>query len=108
MVRRVFAGVLASASITASATAAELPIYDATQVAFGDYTIVKRVWAETWRSWFWVGGEANEDAAKRSLVVQAEKAGANALVNVTCMARTDGMFVTRGHYCYGDAVRTTK
>ena len=107
MVRRALAGLLACASITAS-TAAELPVYDATQVAFGNYTIVKRIWAETWRSWFWVGGDASEEAARRSLVAEAQKAGADAVVNVTCMGRTDRAFLSSGHYCYGDAIRTSR
>ena len=91
--------------VCASTAIADLPVYDATQVAFGGYTIVKRVWAETWRSWFWIGGDSDEAEARRRVIAQAESAGADAVVNLTCMARTDRIFFSSGHYCYGDAIK---
>lgn len=95
--------VLAFAAVTAAA--AELPVYDATQVALDRYVIVKRIWADSWRTAFWIGGESNEAAARRAVIAQAEDAGADAVVNLTCLSRTDRMFRRSGHYCYGDAIK---
>ena len=96
---------LASASMTTAAVAADIPVYDATQVAFDGYTIVKRIPAEDWRSAFWIGGHADEAGARRAVLDQAARAGADAVVNLTCMSRTDGLVKGAGHYCYGDAIK---
>jgi hypothetical protein len=100
--------VLAAGLYSPAAFAADVPIYDATQVAYGSYTIVKRVWVSTWRSAFLVGGSPSVEGARQAVVDEAARAGADAVVNLTCMDRTDSAVSPRGHYCYGDAVRTKR
>lgn len=100
-----YALVIAACLHLPATSAADLPVYDATQVAYGSYTLMKRIWVSTWRSAFLVGGSPNVEGARQAVVDEAARAGADAIVNLTCMERTDSAFTARGHYCYGDAVR---
>ena len=100
-----FAVAAAAALNVSSAAADEIPVYDATQVAYGHYDIVKRIWAGGWRSALWVPQERELAGAQRAVVREAARAGADAVVNLTCMNRTDSLFYRAGYYCYGDAIK---
>jgi len=88
----------------ASAFAADLPVYDATQVAYGSYTIVKRIWVEDWRSAFYVPTREDLASARQAVIDRAARAGAEAVVNLACV-NGRGSFNAGGFYCYADAVR---
>jgi hypothetical protein len=83
----------------------KVPVYDATQVAFDRYTVVKRLWVEGWRSAFWIPGHASEEAARQSLVSEAARLGADGVVNLQCLSRTDSLLRPAAYYCYGDAIK---
>ncbi|HUI59867.1 MAG TPA: hypothetical protein VLX90_06575 [Steroidobacteraceae bacterium] len=84
---------------------ADVRVYESTDLLRNQYTLVQRVWTDSWRtniSYPSFGSEADGlDAMKRI----AADSGANGLIHVICL---DG----RAHassspllYCYGDAIR---
>ena len=85
-----------------------LPVYDATQVAFDGYTVVKRIWVDGWRSAFGVRGHRELADARRAVIDEAARAGADGVVNLACMSRTDGFLNPSGYYCYGYAIKVKK
>jgi hypothetical protein len=102
------AAALAASSTIAFAqpsNADAIPVYDATQVAYGRYAVVKRLWVDGWQSAFWIPGHASEEAARRSLVSEAARLGADGVVNLQCLSRTDSLLHPAAYYCYGDAIK---
>ena len=100
--------VAASMSGTAaaqSATTGPVPVYDSTQVALGGYTVIKRISVENWRSAFSVPGHADLNGARQAVVDEAGRLGADAVVNLVCMNKTDRPWRSTGFYCYGSAVK---
>ena len=58
--------------------------------AFGDlstsrYDVVARLWADSWRSAFWVQTFPTEEQAIAALQTEAASRGADALLNVSCL-----------------------
>jgi hypothetical protein len=82
-----------------------VPIYDATELALGRYTVVKRLGVGDWRSAFRIRGYPDLGAAQQSLVNEAARAGADGVINLTCFDQTDALFKPAGYYCYGNAIR---
>ena len=89
-------------------TADPVPVYDSTQIALDHYTVIKRLWVEGWRSAFWIPGYRDEAGAKRALLNEAANLGADAVVNLHCLGRTDALFNPKGYYCYGNAIKLRK
>ena len=81
-----------------------VPVYDATEVAFDRYTVISRL-SMGWSSAFWVPGHSTMGDARRALVAEAAGMGADGVVNLVCMSRTDGLLVSSGYYCYGNAIK---
>ena len=110
---KIVAGTCVAAMVAFSAGAAwaqstspdAVPVYDATEVAHARYTVLKRLWVEDWKSAFRVGGRSDEAGARRVLLNEAAALGADAVVNLYCLDKTDGMFNPAGYFCYGNAVR---
>ncbi len=102
------AAVLTAASLTHAAGGGVVPIYDATEVAFHRYVVIKRIGIEDWRSAFGVGGHSSLDAAKNAVVNEAARLGADGVVNLTCFDQTDRIFNPTGYFCYGNAVRVKR
>jgi hypothetical protein len=81
-------------------------VYDATQLAMAQYTIVKRIWVETWRSAFEIPVRATAEAATRELVAEATALGADGVVNLTCIPSSSSLLIwPQGYRCYGDAIK---
>ena len=80
-------------------------LYDATQIAFGQYVIVKRVGIDGWRSAFNIPGHPDFASAQQAVLTEAARLGADGVVNLTCFDQTDAVFRTAGYFCYGDAIR---
>ena len=89
----------------ASTDGTPLPVYDATEVAHSRYTVLKRLWVEDWKSAFRVAAHRDEASARRALLNEAAALGADAVVNLYCLDKTDGMFNPAGYFCYGNAVK---
>ena len=105
----VFATGVAAASISAAIAATDaVVVYDATQVAYGRYVIVKRIGVEDWRSAFYIPGHRDLERARAAVVNEAARLGADAVVNLKCFDQTDAIFNPAGFFCYGDAVKAKK
>ena len=91
----------------ASAPAQERPpvaIYDSTQIALDRYTVVKRLGVQGWRSGYYIASYRDAAAASDALLAQAAQLGADGLVNVYCLDRSDRL-KGEGYYCYGNAIK---
>ena len=111
MLRAVLAGGIALGAAASLAHAAEggtVPIYDATEIAFDRYVVIKRIGIENWRSALGIGGHPTLDAAKSAVVNEAARVGADGIVNLTCFDQTDRIFNPAGYFCYGNAIRLKK
>ena len=96
---------LACTGALAQAVGNPVPVYDSTQIAFDRYTVVKRIWVEGWRSAFWIPGHRDEAVARQALLDEAGRLGADAVINLKCLDRTDDLFKRPGYYCYGNAIK---
>jgi len=94
------AGVNATAQDRADAPAVR--VYDATELALQRYTVVKRLWAGTWRASFWVPSYDDAPAALKALTDKAADLEADGVTNVHCVGEAAG---AGGFFCYGLAIK---
>ncbi|HSQ04002.1 MAG TPA: hypothetical protein VLN59_08205 [Burkholderiales bacterium] len=94
---------VASAQSSTGATAVR--VYDATQLAMADYSIIKRIWVEYWRSAFDIPARPTADAATQELIAEAAALRADGVVNLTCVPSSSSFMSRTGYRCYGDAIR---
>ncbi|MDB5924708.1 MAG: hypothetical protein JWN13_3644 [Betaproteobacteria bacterium] len=80
-------------------------VYDSTQLALAHYTVLKRLWVEGWKSALWITGYRDESSARRALLDEAARLGADGVINLHCLSRTDAIFNPSGYYCYGNAIK---
>jgi hypothetical protein len=81
--------------------------------AFGDirtsgYDVVSRLWADSWRSAFWVQTFPTEEQAVAALQTEAASRGADALLNVSCRDQGPSKWSSNtgpAFLCYGVAIR---
>ena len=108
-IRAVLGIVLAAAPCT-SALAQEplrqapLRTFDATQLTPDRYTVVRRLWVDSWRTAFDVPARPESSAALAQLSDEAVRLGADALINVVCLNDERAWFI-RGYFCYALAVK---
>src|SRR5687767_14642838 len=88
------------AAAVEAAVAAPVTVYDATQLALGSYVVIHRIGVESWRSAFNIPGHVDEAAARNAVLAQAERVGADGVINLHCLGQTDRIFRPVGHYCY--------
>ena len=96
-------GMLFSINATAQAQPA-VAVYDATQIALDRYTVIKRLGVQGWRSGYYIPSYANATSAAQALLEEAARLGADGIVNLYCLNRSD-RFRGEGYYCYGNAVK---
>jgi len=77
-------------------------VYDATELALQRYTVIKRLWAGTWRASFWVPSHDDLPAALKALTDKAADLKADGVTNIHCVSEAGG---TRGFFCYGLAIK---
>ncbi len=77
-------------------------VYDATELALQRYTVIRRLWAVTWSSSFWVSSYANAPAALKALTDKAADLKADGVTNVHCVSEAAG---AGGYFCYGLAIK---
>lgn len=92
----------ATASLALGADAAPVKVFDATQLTQDRYTVVTRIWTQSWRSAFWVPTHGEMADAIKALTSKAANAGADGVVNLHCLNDT-GWF--GGYFCYGLAIK---
>ena len=105
-----FAGVAGCASqgkppSKAHVPASEITVYQTTDLLQSQYTLIERVWIDSWRSNVSFPSFKSEadgvDAMKRA----ASNAGANALIHVICLDTRSKPSQRLQLNCYGDAIR---
>ena len=108
-IRLVTALALMTFACAAAAADAVAPVvYDATQLAFGRYVLVKRVGVDGWRSAFSIPGHRDLGSATQAVLSEAARARADGVINLTCFDQTDAVFNPAGYFCYADAIRLKK
>lgn len=96
-------GWVCAAALTAAGSAhPAVTVYDATQISYDRYRVIKRLWVDSWMTAIGVPHEATREAALQSLVQAAEGLGADGLVNVHCVGGTPSL---SSYYCYGNAIK---
>lgn len=85
-----------------------VPVYDSTQIALDRYSVVKRIGIDDWRSAFRIDGHGDLESARRAVVNEAGRVGADGVINLTCFDQTDRIFNPAGYFCYGNAIRLKK
>ena len=85
------------------ADAARVKVFDATELSLDRYTVVKRIWTQSWRSAFWVPSYDEAADAIASLTSKAADEGADAVINLHCLNDTGGW--GGGYFCYGLAIK---
>ena len=88
---------------TLAAEAGQVKVIDATELPLHRYTVVKRIWTQTWRSAFWVSTYDDASDAIAALASKAADEGANGVTNLHCLNDTGGW--GSGYFCYGLAIK---
>ena len=86
-----------------AADAAPVKVFDATELSLDRFTVVMRIWTQTWRSAFWVTTHDDTANAIAALTSKAADAGANGVINLHCLNDTGGW--GGGYFCYGLAIK---
>src|SRR3970040_422712 len=86
-----------------AADAGQVKVFDATELPLHRYTVVKRIWTQTWRSAFWVSTYDDASDAIAALASKAADEGANGVTNLHCLNDTGGW--GSGDFCYGLAIK---
>ena len=88
--------------------AAEIRIYNWSELSGTPYESVGHVWADSWRTAFFLPTYPGEDEAVRSLRAEALSLGANGLVNVVCVDQNvpkKSASAEPAILCYANAIR---
>lgn len=93
---------IAGANALAQEKAPAVRVYDATELALARYTVVKRLWAGTWRASLWVPTYDDVPAALKALTEKAADLEADAVTNVHCVSESAG---AGNFFCYGLAIK---
>jgi hypothetical protein len=97
-------GALSGCASKPPATAAsEVPLYLTTQLMPSQYTVVERLWTDSWRSNISYPSFGSAEAGLQALKRDAAAEGAGGLLNVMCL---DARGWKNGKLlCYGDAIK---
>jgi hypothetical protein len=98
------AAVVVNAMAQEPAQQAPLRVYDATELTPNRYTVIKRVWVESWRSAFGIPAHADSSAAIAAISTEAARLGADAITNLSCL-NDQRAWLDRGYFCYGLAIK---
>jgi hypothetical protein len=82
---------------------APVRIFGAGELALSQYSVIERLWTGTWRSAFWLPAYGDAAAAISALTAEAERRGADGVVNLHCLR--DGGGWVGGYICYGLAIK---
>ena len=85
---------------------AQVKVYGPDQLVQGQYEHVRYLWADSWRTAFWLPSAAGEAEGIAALQTAAARLGANGLISVSCI---DQVKPSRSGepsmLCYGHAIR---
>jgi hypothetical protein len=99
---------LAMLAAMASPAGAAVTVYDATQVSYSRYTILERLWVDSWITAVNMPDASTREAAVQGLVHKAERISADGLVNVHCLRQRGWTGGAGNYFCYGDAIKLKK
>jgi hypothetical protein len=86
-----------------SAAAAEVQVYNSTQLVPTQYSVIDHIWIDSWRSNFSYPTFRTSEEGVQAMREAARRAGASGILNVMCL---DGGGRNQGPLlCYGDAIR---
>ena len=106
LVRSFIAALCLAAACAASAQeAAGVRIYQVGDIAYARYTVLERIWVESWRSAFFVPTREDESGAIADLRDKAARLGADGIVNLRCLHDSGGFPGTSGYFCYANAIK---
>ena len=94
---------LLAASTVAVAEPAPVRVFDAGEITFDRYTVIKRLWTGTWRASFRIPSYGDSGAAIFALTSEAGNLGADGVVNLHCL--NDNGDWGGGYTCYGLAIK---
>lgn len=89
--------------VAAAAVAEPVRVFDAGELAFARYTVVKRLWTGSWRASFWIPSHGDAGSAIAELTAEAGSLGADGVVNLHCLNDSGGW--GGGYTCYGLAIK---
>jgi uncharacterized protein YbjQ (UPF0145 family) len=93
----------AAAGPARAADAAQVKVFDATQLTADRYTVLTRIWTQSWRTAFWVPEHDEVADAIAQLTEKAADAGADGVINLHCLFDPGGL--SSGYFCYGLAIK---
>ena len=88
-----------------SAEATPVRVYAGGEITPDRYTVLKHLWTEDFRSAFYVPTYPSPSEGISALVAAARSAGANGMVNVSCLDVEKGRSDKSAFLCYGVAVK---
>ena len=80
-------------------------VYQVGEITFDRYTVLERIWVDSWQAAFDVPTHASESAAIEALKARAARRGADGIVNLHCLNDSGSLFGTAGHFCYANAIK---
>jgi hypothetical protein len=93
----------AAAGPVRAADAAQVKVFDATQLTADRYTVLTRIWTQSWRSVLGVPEHDEVADAIAQLTEKAADAGADGVINLHCLFDPGGL--SSGYFCYGLAIK---
>ena len=106
LVRSFVAALCLAAACAASAQeAAGVRIYQVGEIAYARYTVLGRIWVDSWRSAFFVPTHEDESGAIAALRDEAAQRGADGIVNLRCLNDSGGLPLAGGYFCYANAIK---
>ena len=78
-------------------------VYDAGELTLDRYSVIQRLWTESWRAAFWVPEHGEPAAAIAALTSRAAALGADGVTHLHCVNDKGGW--GSGYYCYGLAIK---
>jgi uncharacterized protein YbjQ (UPF0145 family) len=93
-----------AAAPAAAQTTPPVRVYDASELVHGRYTVLKRLWVESWRSAFRLTEYGEPGAAIAALVDEAGRLGADGVANLYCLDASHRLSRS-DYFCYGNAIK---
>jgi hypothetical protein len=94
-----------SISVAAAQGSVGPRIYLVGEITYDRYTVLERIWVESWQTVFDVPAHVSEAAAIEALKEEATRRGADGIVNLHCLNDSGALFGRAGHFCYANAIK---
>jgi hypothetical protein len=95
----------AAGAVPAADTPAPVRVIEPGELTLLSYTVVQRLWTETWHSAFWTTTQDASGAAIAMLTGEAAKLGADAVTHLSCFRDGGAWFSPEGYFCTALAIK---